>query len=132
MSGMPFVHRLRVRWSEIDAQGVVFNPNYFVFADVAATEFLRARGILGALDEEMQQVFAVDAQAAFKGSARFDDELDIAVRLDRLGRSSFTLGIEIRRGEALLTEIRLIYVRAIDGASVPISQALRARLEGEA
>lgn len=132
MSQGPFVHRLRVRWSEIDAQGVVFNPNYFVFADVAATEFLRDRGVLGALDEEMQQIFVVDAHAGFKGSARFDDELDIAVRLDRLGRSSFALAVEIRREQTLLTNISLTYVRAVDGVATPISPTLRDRLTGDA
>ena len=30
-----FSHQLRVRWSEVDAQGVVFNPHYLTFADIA-------------------------------------------------------------------------------------------------
>ncbi|MBU1347323.1 MAG: acyl-CoA thioesterase [Alphaproteobacteria bacterium] len=122
------VHRLRVRWSEVDAQGVVFNPNYFVYADVAATEFLRANGILAHLNEELQQIFAVDARAAFRGSARFDDELDIHVRTARIGRSSFALDIGIHRQERPLTEVVLTYARAIDGVAVPLSEDFRTRL----
>ncbi len=122
------VHRLRVRWSEVDAQGVVFNPNYFVYADVAATEFLRENGVLTHLGEELHQIFVVDARAAFKGSARFDDELDIHVRTARIGRSSFVLDIGIQRQGRLLTEVVLTYVRAIDGVAAAISDDFRTRL----
>ena len=37
----PFRHRLRVRWSECDLQGVVFYPNYFAYVDHAITELWR-------------------------------------------------------------------------------------------
>ena len=40
-----FSHQLRVRWSEVDAQGVVFNPHYLTFADIAVTEYYRAIGM---------------------------------------------------------------------------------------
>ena len=39
----PFIHRLRVRYSECDAQGVVFNGQYLFFYDVALTELCRDR-----------------------------------------------------------------------------------------
>jgi len=32
-----FVHTLRVRWSEVDMQGIVFNGNYLNYFDVAFT-----------------------------------------------------------------------------------------------
>ena len=34
----PFVHRLRVRYNECDAQSYVFNANYFVYFDIALGE----------------------------------------------------------------------------------------------
>jgi acyl-CoA thioesterase FadM len=37
-----FHHSFRVRWSETDAQGVVFNARYLDYADVAVTEYWRA------------------------------------------------------------------------------------------
>ncbi len=30
-----FFHRLRVRWAECDMQGIVFNPHYMMYFDVA-------------------------------------------------------------------------------------------------
>ena len=39
-----FFHPLRVRWSEVDPQGIVFNPNYLAYADLALTEYMRRIG----------------------------------------------------------------------------------------
>jgi acyl-CoA thioester hydrolase len=123
---------IRVRWGEVDAQGVVFNPNYFVYADVAATEFFRAAGVLTAAHPDMSESYVVDAHARFSASARFDDLLDVRVSLPRIGRSSYALEVEIRRGDQILTTVSLTYVRAVDGQSLPLSDGFRsilARLE---
>lgn len=121
---------LRVRWGEVDAQGVVFNPNYFVYADVAATEFFRAAGVMSDAYPDMGQSYVVDARAAFRASARFDDLLEIGVSVPRVGRSSYDLRIDIFRGGDLLTEVSLTYVRALDGRSEPLSDGYRAMLGG--
>ena len=121
---------LRVRWGEVDAQGVVFNPNFFVYADVAATEFFRAAGVMSGTYADMGQSYVVDARASFRASARFDDLLDIQVSVSRVGRSSYDLRIDIFRDGALLTEVSLTYVRAVDGRSEPLSDAYRAMLAG--
>ena len=39
--GRAFRHRLRVRYSECDMQGVVFNANYLTYFDTAVTELWR-------------------------------------------------------------------------------------------
>jgi len=35
-----FFHPFRVRYSEIDAQGIVFNAHYFTYFDTAITELI--------------------------------------------------------------------------------------------
>ena len=127
MAGV-FTTPIRVRWGEVDAQGVVFNPNYFVYADVAATEFFRAAGVMSGDHPDMGQSYVVDARASFRASARFDDLLDVQVSVPRIGRSSYDLRVEIRRDGDLLTEVSLTYVRALDGRSEPLSEAYRATL----
>ena len=39
-----FAHRMRVRWAEVDKQGIVFNGHYLMYFDVAITEYYRALG----------------------------------------------------------------------------------------
>ena len=61
-----FLHRLRVRWVEVDRQDVVFNGNYFLYFDVAVTEYWRAIGIPypgGYVDAYGTDVYAVRAAA---------------------------------------------------------------------
>ncbi|MEZ5894161.1 MAG: thioesterase family protein [Parvularculaceae bacterium] len=103
------LHPLRVRWAECDAQGIVFNVNYFLYFDVAMTEWLRALGFKG---DKTLEFFTVHAEADYKGSAAFDDMLDIGVRCTKLGTTSMTLEAAIFRGEELLTTGKLIYVHA--------------------
>lgn len=107
-----FFHPLRVRWGEVDAQGVVFNPNYLAFADVAGTEYMRAVGVS---PHDMHDLYVVNANVDFLGSARFDDALDIGVGTGRIGRTSLGLKFGLFRVESgddlLLTRIALTYVR---------------------
>src|SRR6185295_8930326 len=37
--------RLRVRWAEVDLQGIVFNGHYLTYFDIAVTEYWRAIGL---------------------------------------------------------------------------------------
>ncbi|MEX0644722.1 MAG: thioesterase family protein [Parvularculaceae bacterium] len=104
-----FSHPLRVRWAECDAQGIVFNVNYFLYFDVAMTEWLRA---IGVSPTNTVEFFTVRAEADYRASAKFDDEIDIAVRCARLGEKSMTLELAIFRGDELLTEGALTYVHA--------------------
>ena len=108
-----FFHHLRVRWGEVDAQGVVFNPNYLVFADVAGTEYLRAIGAFGA---DVSALFVVNANVNFRQSARFDDELAIGVRVAHRGRTSLLFVITMWRDDTLIADVALTYVR-VDAAT---------------
>jgi len=105
------VHRLRVRYGECDPQGVVFNANYLLYADVAFTEYWRAA--VGPWQDMVDRGFdAVVAHATlrFRASAAYDDELDLAVRARDLGETSLTTAIAVERGGALLVEMELRHV----------------------
>ncbi|AKF03681.1 acyl-CoA thioesterase [Sandaracinus amylolyticus] len=105
-----FFHPLRVRWAEVDRQDVVFNPNYFVYFDLAVGEYWRAIGFRYPQDLAGTDVFAIDARASFRSPARYDDEIEIGCRVTRIGRSSKTCELAIWRGAELLTTGTLVYV----------------------
>ena len=128
-----FCHRLRVRWAEVDKQGIVFNGNYFLYFDVAITEYWRAIGIDypdGFVKAFGTDLFAVKATAEYHGSAEFDDFLDIHGRTAKLGRSSMQFLLEIWRGEEHLVSGELIYVNAdpSNKKSAPLPELLRQRI----
>jgi len=128
-----FCHRLRVRWAEVDKQGIVFNVNYFLYFDVAITEYWRAIGI--DYPEGIVKVYGTDmytakATAEYHRSAEFDDFLDIHGRTARLGRSSMQFLLEVWRGDEHLVSGELIYVNADPATkkSVPMPEGLRQKI----
>lgn len=130
-SDFRFFHPLRVRWAEVDAQGIVFNAQYFFLFDVGTTEFFRLTGTVDRFGNGSTDIFTVSAQADFHGSARFDEEIEIGVRAMRLGTSSLTMQLGIWRGTDHLTTGQMIYVHA-DVASrtaQPLPEGFRHAIE---
>jgi len=108
-----FVHRLRVRYNECDVQGVVFNANYLVYFDVALNELLRAAlGSYRALHDAGLDMLVVEATVRYRAPARFEDELDVALVPEPLGRSSMVCHAEITRDGGAVAEGRLVHVFA--------------------
>lgn len=113
-----FFEPVRVRWADVDMQGIVFNPNYLVYADNAMTEYMREVGFAfpDGLMAYGSDLFAVGSEVAFKGSAHFDDVLRVGARVEKFGRTSFRFRISVFRGDELLTDIKTTYVCATPGA----------------
>jgi acyl-CoA thioester hydrolase len=123
-----FSFPLRVRWAECDMQGIVFNPHYLMYFDVAFTEYMRALGMPypEAFAAEGTDNFMVSVQADFRASARYDDELEIGVRTAYLGTTSFRMAFSVRRGEVVLVEGVAVYVNGDRDTHAP--RPLPARL----
>ncbi len=110
-----FVHSLRVRWSEVDRQDVVFNGNYFLYFDIAVTEYWRQIGFAPPEDLPHRfgsEMYAVKASAEYHGSAGYDDMLEVGCRAARIGGSSLAFVFGIYRDGVLLTSGEIVYVNA--------------------
>ncbi len=107
-------HTLRVRWAEVDRQGIVFNGHYLAFFDVAITEYWRALGYPypDALLSHECDMFVVKATVEYHGPARYDDLIEVCARVGRIGTSSVHFLIEIHRGPEHLISGEVIYVNA--------------------
>ena len=109
-----FFHPFRVRYSEIDGQGVLFNAHYLTYYDTAITEFFRALGYDQYADAQKtgMDFHVVKAVVEYKAPIRFDWELDVGVRVARLGNSSlvFELGIFQKEQTDLLATGEIVWV----------------------
>ena len=72
------VSTVRVRYAETDQMGVAYHANYFVWFEVARTDWLRASG-LTYRDLEADGVLlpVIDARCEYKSPARYDDTLSV-------------------------------------------------------
>ena len=115
-----FSHSLRVRWAEADMQGIVFNGHYLTYADVGITEYFRAMGqaYSGETGVNGSDFFAVRTLLEYRSPARFDELLDVHVR--------------IYRGEELLVNGEIVYVHADQSTRrpSPIPASFRAAVIG--
>ena len=134
-----FFHSLRVRWAEVDMQGIVFNGHYLLYADVAFTEYWRATGLPTVLQQasDGRELFARKSTIEYLAPARFDDVLDIGVRCSAIGRSSLTITLAMFCGDMQLTAAELVYVYTNSALrkSLPLPPAWRqvlAESDGEA
>lgn len=123
----PFVHRFRVRYSEVDPQGVVFNSRYLEYADVMVTEFFRdrrAHGMPGALDFHVRR-----AEVDYLAPLRSDEWVEGRLTIEAIGTTSMTQRIALHGGEDgdLRAEVRLVavHVDLADGRPRPIPAELR-------
>ena len=129
----PFVHQLRVRYHECDAQGIVFNAHHFAFFDITLTELWReAFGSYDAMVESGTDVVVADAQATFHASPRFDDLLDIEMTIEKLGNTSMVTRFDEKRDGTLLVTGRMVHVFVTPGPNTKqqIPDDVRARLSG--
>jgi acyl-CoA thioester hydrolase len=134
MAYADYRHRLslRVRWAEVDMQGVVFNGHYLTYCDVCITEYWRATGLRYPDDflARGSDLFVRKASPRYDAAAVYDDELEICGRTARIGRSSLRFVIEMfRRGQHAepLVDAELVYVNAdpVSKTALPWPEDLR-------
>lgn len=136
-SNFSFFFPLRVRFSEVDAQNVVYNAHYLTYFDVGLHEFFRALNcdyiaIMSAAGVDSR---VVHVGVDYLGSIAFDDRIEVAVRVDRLGHSSITYAVALfadgsHEAKAGGTVIWVI-ADPRSGRSAEIPERLRAILEPE-
>ncbi|MFA3790335.1 acyl-CoA thioesterase [Aliiglaciecola sp. SL4] len=133
LNNMPMEVLLRVRYAECDAQQVVFNSRYAEYADLAATEFMRA--LLGGFDKLLAQGLdnqVVNLNISWQRPAKFDDVICMKVSVSKVGSSSFTLHVDMcqqKDGQSICTvEVIYVMVDAKNYKKVEINQALKQQL----
>ena len=83
----PYVHRIRIRYGEVDMQRVVFNAHYLAYCDDALETWWQVRGV--DVEEVGWDAMLKKATIEWQGSATVHDHLDIAVEVSRWGNTSF-------------------------------------------
>ncbi|OAN65596.1 acyl-CoA thioesterase [Sphingomonas sp. TDK1] len=131
--GFPFSTRFRVRYSEIDGQKIVFNSRYLEYADVGITEFWRWADLAALGPAWAEAEFnVVRAQVEYKRPFRFDDLVEVFVRVDRIGTSSMTVRVDLCHAETgeLHAEVELVsvHVDLVERRATPLPDEVRAAL----
>jgi len=79
----------RVGFSDTDAQGIVYYGRYLPYFDLARVEYARHLEMLATGPEEFEFVMRANT-IEYLAPARFDDLLEVFIRVARIGRTSVT------------------------------------------
>ncbi|HEY3174277.1 MAG TPA: thioesterase family protein [Candidatus Polarisedimenticolia bacterium] len=130
------ITRRRIEFSDTDAGGVVHFSRYFIFMETAEDEFLRALGTGFTFTHEGRAGGwpKVAATCEYVASARYGDELEIHLRVEKVTRATITYGFTLRSGQTVMARGRTTSVccaRRPDGAfeAIPIPADLSGRIE---
>ena len=122
----------RVAFSDTDAQGVVYYGRYMPYFDLARVEYHRhlGRPHLGEVDFAMRAI-----TVEYLAPARFDDLLEIFVRVERIGTTSITYDHAAYRltegadDELMATaKATLVCIALDERKAVPVPDVIRERI----
>jgi acyl-CoA thioester hydrolase len=77
----------RVGFSDTDAQGVVYYGRYMPYFDLARVEYHRSLDMLRSEPQDREFVMRA-VHVEYHMPARFDDQIEVDVRIKRIGTSS--------------------------------------------
>ncbi len=88
----PYHHRLRVRFAETDAMGIVHHSRYLPYLEEARVEYLRALGHpYTELRKDGVDYVVLEAFVQYRLPLRFDDEVLVHLRLGAATRATFQM-----------------------------------------
>ena len=120
------VERLRVAWVDTDAGGRIHFSNAFRWAELAETGLMRRLGLLERWGDYPRR----HVEAEFVKVLRFEDEIEVRIRVERVGRSSITYAWTIAKdGEAHVKGRHTVVHVDEEGRPAPLGDALRALLD---
>jgi len=87
-----FVHRIRTRFSETDAMGVIHHAAYLLYMEQTRVEYLRQLGHSYADEREGGLDLAVlEASVQYRRPLHFDDEVEVHLHTGAVTRTTFQL-----------------------------------------
>ena len=119
------VERTRVAWVDTDAGGRIHFTAAFRWAEAAETGLCRLLGLVDDWGDYPRR--AVEAE--FLQVLRFEDELEVELRPERVGTTSVTYAWEIRRRREVCVRGRHTAVHVDgEGRPAPLPEAMRRAL----
>lgn len=135
-----FVYQRRIEFRETDMAGIVHFSNFFAYMEQAEHAFLRSigLGVICELDGQKISFPRVNASCDYRNAIKFEEIIDIEVRIKRIGTKSITYGFQFSRegtpvAEGSVTTVCCRFDHETKPQSIPIPpafvQAIRPFLE---
>ena len=119
----------RVRWSDIDASGIILWSAYTRLVEMAETELFRAVGFpYGTLWDQLDVWLPrVQFHIDYRSPVRLDDLLDVEIWISRIGRSSIRFELAMKKQDGGLAAegyLVIVSISRTDARSMEVPKAL--------
>ena len=109
-----FFYDLRVRYAEVDSQGIVFNAHYLTYFDTTITEYMRHihYDYQALVSSRGLDFHLVKSTVEYLKPVGFDEIIEIGVTVHKIGKSSLTwvLAIFKKGGTECLAKGEIVWV----------------------
>ena len=113
---LKFIYTFRVRYAEVDAQGIVFNAHYLTYFDCLITEYYRKLkyDYMSEVKKNKKDFHVIKTILEYRRPLIFDQLIDAGIKTSKIGNSSITfdIGLFENRKKTLLTHGTMIQVYA--------------------
>ena len=109
----PVTYRRKMRFSDTDAQGIVFNGNYATYIDDTVTDYCESLGFpWSEFQAKGFDMVLGRSEIDFRSAARYGDKLVTGARIARIGKTSviFELRSWIEGAERVVIDAKLVQV----------------------
>jgi acyl-CoA thioester hydrolase len=120
------INKIKVRYSEVDCQRIVYNSHYLTYFDISLSEMLEDCFNQDEYIKNTNNDFhTVGVQMNFKSPARLNDQLEVYTGVEKLGNSSMTFIQEIYRvgSDEILNSANITWVntnqKSMKSATIP-------------
>ena len=130
-----FFYTIRVRYAEVDAQGIVFNAHYLTYFDCAITEYYRKikYNYVAEVKKTKKDFHVIKTTIEYKKPILFDQIIDVGVTVYKIGISSITFDISMfaNKKNILLANGNIIqvYTDQIKKYPTPLSKSFIAKIK---
>ena len=115
----PRLTRLRVRYAETDRMGVVYYANYYVWFEVARTDWLRETGwSYREMEADGVSLPVIESHCDYRQPSRYDDEIEIRTQATLVSPVRIRFDYEVLRDGSVLSTGHTVHA-AVDGGGRP-------------
>lgn len=102
---------LRVRYQETDQMGIVYYANYYVWFEVARTEYFRSLGQpYRSFERNGAYLVVVNSSCQYKRPAHYDDLIAVRSWIASIKNTSFAFEYKVERGKDVLALGKTVHV----------------------
>ena len=114
-----FTHRLRTRFAETDAMGIIHHAAYLPYLEEARVAYLRALGhpygsVRGGDRGDAREFPVLEISVSYRQPLHFDDEVDVSLRIGAVRGATF----------------QIAYLLAVDGVARATAVTVHGCIDG--